>query len=141
MACSTQRCWLYCGYLGASIATGVGRSSVHRADFLDALVTQLPEGIAQFSKRATQVEQQGDEVRVLFTEGTDYRCDLLIGADGIKSALRSHVLEGLGVAPQAPRFTGTRACAKPIGPTASTSTWWTCRRCTWGSTAISSPSR
>ncbi|MNZ84962.1 Salicylate hydroxylase [compost metagenome] len=97
------------GYLGASIAPGVGQSSVHRADFLDALVTHLPEGIAQFSKRATQVEQQGDEVRVLFTDGTDYRCDLLIGADGIKSALRSHVLEGLGVAPQAPRFTGTRA--------------------------------
>ncbi|SDS24612.1 salicylate 1-monooxygenase [Pseudomonas oryzae] len=97
------------GYLGASIAPGVGQSSVHRADFLDALVTHLPEGIAQFSKRATQVEQQGDEVRVLFTDGTDYRCDLLIGADGIKSALRSHVLEGQGGAPQAPRYTGTRA--------------------------------
>ncbi len=97
------------GYLGSTIASGVGQSSVHRADFLDALVTHLPEGIAQFNKRATQVEQQGDEVRVQFADGTDYRCDLLIGADGIKSALRNHVLESLGVAPQAPRYTGTRA--------------------------------
>ncbi len=87
----------------------MGQSSVHRADFIDALVTHLPEGIAQFGKRATQVEQQGGEVQVLFTDGTEYRCDLLIGADGIKSALRSHVLEGQGLAPQVPRFSGTCA--------------------------------
>jgi salicylate hydroxylase len=42
-------------YLGASLAEGVGQSSVHRADFLDALASQLPEGIAQFGKRAVSV--------------------------------------------------------------------------------------
>ncbi|WP_454833418.1 salicylate 1-monooxygenase [Pseudomonas veronii] len=96
-------------YLGATIAPGVGQSSVHRADFLDALVNHLPKGIAQFRKRATQVEQKGGEVQVLFADGTEHRCDLLIGADGIKSALRSHVLEGQGLAPQVPRFSGTCA--------------------------------
>lgn len=96
-------------YLGATIAPGVGQSSVHRADFLDALATQLPEGIAKFGKRATQVEQQSDRLNVLFADGTEYPCDLLIGADGIKSALRDHVLEGQGLVPQTPRFSGTCA--------------------------------
>jgi salicylate hydroxylase len=97
------------GYLGASVAPGVGQSSVHRADFLDALAMHLPAGVAQFSKRAAHIEQQGDNARVVFTDGTDYRCDLLIAADGIKSVLRNHVLEGLGMAPVAPRFSGTCA--------------------------------
>ncbi|MND80896.1 Salicylate hydroxylase [compost metagenome] len=97
------------GYIGASVASGVGQSSVHRADFLDVLASRLPEGVARFNKRAVSVEQQGDAARVLFTDGSDYRGDLLIAADGIKSALRGHVLEGIGAAPATPRFTGTCA--------------------------------
>jgi salicylate hydroxylase len=97
------------GYIGASVAPGVGQSSVHRADFLDVLASHLPEGVARFNKRAASVEQQGDEARVRFTDGTDYRGDLLIAADGIKSSLRGHVLEGIGATPAAPRFTGTCA--------------------------------
>lgn len=97
------------GYIGASVAPGVGQSSVHRADFLDVLASRLPDGVARFNKRAVSVEQLGDETRVLFTDGTDYRSDLLIAADGIKSVIRSHVLDGIGAAPAAPRFTGTCA--------------------------------
>ncbi|MDH4873472.1 salicylate 1-monooxygenase [Pseudomonas sp. BN515] len=97
------------GYIGASVAPGVGQSSVHRADFLDVLASRLPEGVARFNKRAVGVEQQGDEVRVRFTDGSDYVGDLLIAADGIKSAIRGHVLEGIGAAPAAPRFSGTCA--------------------------------
>jgi salicylate hydroxylase len=97
------------GYLGASLAEGVGQSSVHRADFLDALASQLPEGIAQFGKRAIRVEQDAEQARVLFTDGSEHRCDLLIAADGIKSSIRDHVLQGLGHPPAAPRFSGTCA--------------------------------
>jgi salicylate hydroxylase len=96
-------------YLGSSVAEGVGQSSVHRADFLEALASQLPEGIAQFGKRAQRVEQVGDQVSVCFTDGTEHRCDLLIGADGIKSAIRDHVLDGLGAQRVSPRFSGTCA--------------------------------
>jgi len=96
-------------YLGSSVAEGVGQSSVHRADFLDALASQLPAGVARFGKRAQQVEQVGERVRVSFTDGTEHHCDLLIGADGIKSAIRDHVLDGLGVPRVAPRFSGTCA--------------------------------
>lgn len=96
-------------YIGASVAPGVGQSSVHRADFLDVLASRLPEGIARFNKRAVGVEQQGDEASVRFTDGSEYRGDLLIAADGIKSAIRGHVLEGIGAPPAVPRFSGTCA--------------------------------
>ncbi|MCY1407173.1 Salicylate hydroxylase [compost metagenome] len=96
-------------YLGASVAPGVGQSSVHRADFLDALASRLSPGIARFNKRAASIEQYAGEACVVFTDGSDYRGDLLIGADGIKSVTRSHVLEGLGAPAALPRFSGTCA--------------------------------
>lgn len=96
------------GYLGASIAPGVGQSSVHRADFLDVLASRLPDHVASFNKRAVSVEQ-ADDVSVTFTDGTQYHGDLVIAADGIKSAIRNHVLEGKGMPGAAPRFSGTCA--------------------------------
>ncbi|MBK5001948.1 salicylate 1-monooxygenase [Pseudomonas sp. S31] len=96
-------------YLGSSVAKGVGQSSVHRADFLDALACQLPAGVARFGKRAQRVEQDGEQVQVTFTDGSVHRCDLLIGADGIKSSIRDHVLHGLGQPLAEPRFSGTCA--------------------------------
>lgn len=97
------------GYLGASVAQGVGQSSVHRADFLDALANLLPEGIACFDKRAVLVEEAGERVRVHFSDATDYQFDLLIAADGIKSSVRDYVLQGLGQPVVAPRYSGTCA--------------------------------
>lgn len=82
--------------LGATRAPGVGQSSVHRADFLDALATRLPLGMTAFDKRAVGVEQGDDAARVHFADGSHYEGDLLIAADGIKSALRAEVLRPLG---------------------------------------------
>ncbi|WP_024889968.1 salicylate 1-monooxygenase [Luteimonas huabeiensis] len=95
--------------LGATLAPGVGQSSVHRADFLDALAARLPFGMTRFGKRATGVEQADGTARVRFADGSRYDGDVVIAADGIKSALRAEVLRGLGAAPSAPRFTGTCA--------------------------------
>ncbi|MCW0401454.1 salicylate 1-monooxygenase [Xanthomonas sacchari] len=95
--------------LGQTLAPGVGQSSVHRADFLDALATRLPFGLARFGKRAVAVEQDADVARVRFADGSQYEGDVLIAADGIKSAMRGEVLRALGHAPAEPRFTGTCA--------------------------------
>lgn len=96
-------------YLAVSIAPGVGQSSVHRADFLNLLAQQLPENIICFSKRACSVNENEKKVTVNFTDGTNYQCDLLLGADGIKSNLRNYVLHNLSEPLTMPRFSGTCA--------------------------------
>jgi salicylate hydroxylase len=96
-------------YLGASVAKGVGQSSVHRADFLYALASRLPTGVANFDKRAVRVEEKDERVHVHFADGSAHECDLLIAADGIKSNIRDYVLEGLGQPLAAPRYSGTCA--------------------------------
>ncbi|MBT2772364.1 salicylate 1-monooxygenase [Halomonas sp. ISL-60] len=79
-------------YLTASLAPGVGQSSVHRADFLDAIVANLPEGIAHFGKRCVEVKQNSDNATAYFDDGTHFTGDVIIGFDGIKSVVRRHVL-------------------------------------------------
>ncbi|PRD19853.1 UNVERIFIED_CONTAM: nahG [Trichonephila clavipes] len=96
-------------YIGASMAPGVGQSSVHRADFLSVLAESLAEGVATFSKRVVSVEQANEEVKVLFTDGSSYTGDILIGADGIKSTVRDYVLDGSGSNLVSPHFSGTCA--------------------------------
>ena len=96
-------------YLTASLAPGCGQSSVHRADFLDAIVANLPEGIARFGKRCVEVRQDDDGVEVDFEDGSRHRCDILIGFDGIKSAVRDHVLPPEQYGDLGPFWSGTYA--------------------------------
>ncbi|WFM71682.1 salicylate 1-monooxygenase [Halomonas sp. CKK8] len=103
------RRWHDDAYLTATLAPGCGQSSVHRADFLEAIVENLPEGIARFGKRCVAVEQDGEGATAHFADGSTFTGDILIGFDGIKSAVRDHVLppeqhEGLG-----PFWSGTYA--------------------------------
>ncbi|WP_280547758.1 salicylate 1-monooxygenase [Halomonas sp. 11-S5] len=96
-------------YLTATLAPGCGQSSVHRADFLEAIVENLPEGIARFGKRCVAVEQDGDGTTAQFADGTAYTADILIGFDGIKSAVRDHVLSPAQHAELGPFWSGTYA--------------------------------
>ncbi len=96
-------------YLGATLAPGVGQSSIHRADFLDALARRLPDGMAVFGKRACGLQQDASGATLSFTDGTTHRCDLVLAADGIKSGLRAAVLDGHGLRDPGPRFTGSVA--------------------------------
>lgn len=103
------RRWHDDAYLTASMAPGCGQSSVHRADFLDAIVENLPGGIAHFGKRCRSVRQDIDGVTVGFEDDSDFRCDILIGFDGIKSAVREHVLPVEEHGEIAPVWSGTQA--------------------------------
>lgn len=96
-------------YIATSLAPGVGQSSIHRADFLEAMTSILPPEIAHFGKRAIGVDESGGIATVSFSDGTNFTGDLIIAADGIKSALRDHVLSGHGLSNVEPRFTGTCA--------------------------------
>ncbi|TFK91603.1 FAD/NAD(P)-binding domain-containing protein [Polyporus arcularius HHB13444] len=71
----------------------------HRAQFLDVLVSHLPEGVAHFGKRLTTYtnlpkSHGGDTpIALRFADGSTAVCDLLVGCDGIKSTIRKQMLE------------------------------------------------
>lgn len=62
---------------------------IHRRDFVDALHSQLPEGVLQLGHRAEEITDNGDSVTVKFANGTEETFDILVGADGIKSKVRA----------------------------------------------------
>ncbi|PWW30122.1 salicylate 1-monooxygenase [Chromohalobacter israelensis] len=96
-------------YLTASLAPGCGQSSVHRADFLDAIVAHLPKGVTHFGKRCIEVQQDAEGATARFDDGTSFTGDILLGFDGIKSAVRDHVLPPTQYGDLGPFWSGTYA--------------------------------
>lgn len=69
-----------------------GQSSVHRARFLDELVSLVPKNIAHFGKKLTDIEDKGAHVVLHFADGTTAEHSAVIGCDGVKSRTREVVL-------------------------------------------------
>jgi salicylate hydroxylase len=71
-----------------------GMSSVHRARFLEKLVTLIPEGVKRFNKRLVGIEEvvEKGRLRLEFSDETFEEADAVLGADGIHSRV-STVLE------------------------------------------------
>ncbi|KAI5892513.1 FAD/NAD(P)-binding domain-containing protein [Schizophyllum commune H4-8] len=86
------------GYVFYTIKTG-GQLRLHRADFQTALVERLkqvggPQPIC--SKRlVSYTDTAGTPVELAFEDRTNVTCDLLIGADGMKSRVRAAMMEKL----------------------------------------------
>jgi 2-polyprenyl-6-methoxyphenol hydroxylase-like FAD-dependent oxidoreductase len=57
-----------------------------------ALRDALPANSYRLGKRLTRVAQDADSVTAMFADGTSERGDLLIGADGVRSAVRAQYL-------------------------------------------------
>ncbi|OAP64239.1 hypothetical protein AYL99_00211 [Fonsecaea erecta] len=85
--------------------------NVHRAAFLDAMVDLLPGGfqggLVSFNKRCTDVQEDGERVKVHFADGTSQTFDAVIGCDGVKSRVRN-ILHGEQEKYE-PQFTGKYA--------------------------------
>ncbi|KAH8084324.1 hypothetical protein BXZ70DRAFT_568948 [Cristinia sonorae] len=66
---------------------------IHRADFLKVFVNHTTTGCtSHFSKKLLSYEDAaGRPVTLKFADGTTATCDLLVGADGVKSAVRSNM--------------------------------------------------
>ncbi|WPH02183.1 Hypothetical protein R9X50_00503800 [Acrodontium crateriforme] len=78
-----------------TLANEMGVMSVHRANFLDAMVKLVPDGITQFNKRLESIEEPdslNDKVKIKFQDGTEALADAVIGCDGIKSRTRAWML-------------------------------------------------
>ena len=69
---------------------------MHRAEFHNILFRHLPSHVATHTnKRLVSYLDSGDvntPIRLVFADGTEETCDILVGADGIKSRIQKAVL-------------------------------------------------
>jgi salicylate hydroxylase len=77
---------------------------IHRGDFIDALLGVLPEGMVRVGHRLETVEDRGDRAVLTFANGQTAEADLVVGADGIKSTVRTQLFSD-----QQPVFAGEHA--------------------------------
>ena len=67
--------------------------SMHRARFLEKLVEGIPKERAHLKKRLVKIEDKDSGGVILhFKDGTTAVADAVIGAEGIRSVVREHVL-------------------------------------------------
>jgi salicylate hydroxylase len=77
---------------------------IHRGDFIDALLGVLPAGMVRVGHRLESVADRGDSSVLTFANGETVEADLVVGADGIKSAVRRQLFGD-----QEPVFAGEHA--------------------------------
>jgi 2-polyprenyl-6-methoxyphenol hydroxylase-like FAD-dependent oxidoreductase len=69
------------------IQVGVARANLHRM-----LIDAQAEGVLHLSSSCTGFRQDAEGVTALFADGSEARGDVLIGADGLKGVIRTHLL-------------------------------------------------
>jgi salicylate hydroxylase len=80
---------------------GAPHITIHRADLLAVISSALPTGRVHLGHRLTDFTDEGDRVEVRFDNGERIVPDILVGADGIHSAVRSMLF-----GEEAPQFAG-----------------------------------
>lgn len=83
---------------------GSPQLTLHRADLLAELEGALPAGTLQLGRRLVGLEESADGMALTFDDGNGETADLVIGADGIHSAVRTAVFGA-----ETPDFTGVVA--------------------------------
>ena len=95
---------------------GATGCSVHRADLLDVLAGDCPTAAKRYdSARAASASKPANRrLARKFQDGTEIEADVIIGADGIHSAVRASIF-----GPDKPRFTGKICCRWSVPATPS----------------------
>jgi salicylate hydroxylase len=91
-----------------AVVFGSASATVHRADLLDVLAGSLPGEIVMLGARCVDVEADGEVAVARFQDGSEVEADIIVGADGIHSAVRASLF-----GPDAPRFTG-KICYRSV---------------------------
>jgi salicylate hydroxylase len=89
---------------------GAPNLTLHRVDLLNVLSGALKTTEIRLGKRAVAVEQRERAAVARFADGSEIEADIVVGADGIHSAVRKSLF---GV--DAPRFTGC-ICWRGMAP-------------------------
>jgi salicylate hydroxylase len=80
--------------LGSIAEFGEPRSrQIHRAHLLDVLLEKVPSHKISKNKRLVSIEwhESTDDYTLSFQDGTTAEADIIVGCDGIKSAVRRHL--------------------------------------------------
>lgn len=70
---------------------GVQNHAIHRADLHEILVAKLGVDQLRLNKRLSTIGPYGDGYVLNFEDGTELEADFVIGADGIRSVVRSQL--------------------------------------------------
>lgn len=89
---------------------GAAYYGYHRADLHELLRSKVPAESIRLATRCVGVRDEGDRAVAVLADGTEVAGDVVIGADGIHSAVRASLF-----GPEAPRFTGN-ACWRGMTP-------------------------
>lgn len=84
---------------------------VHRSDLHRLLSEAVPASSIHLRKRVRSVDSRGGTVGLSFEDGSSAEADVVVGADGIRSAVRACLFGGEG-----PQYAGTM-CWRALAPT------------------------
>ncbi|GAA1504722.1 FAD-dependent monooxygenase [Agromyces terreus] len=70
---------------------GGGFIGLLRPDLYTRMLAALPDGVLQTGRELASIDDHGDGVTLAFTDGETFETPVLIGADGIDSAVRRHL--------------------------------------------------
>jgi salicylate hydroxylase len=84
---------------------------VHRSDLHRLLSEAVPQQSINLGKRCRAIEERNGAVGLTFEDGSGAEADVVIGCDGIRSAVRAGLFGGEG-----PRYAGTM-CWRALAPT------------------------
>jgi 6-hydroxynicotinate 3-monooxygenase len=89
--------------LGAHVVRMYGAPyvTVHRAEMHALMIEALAPGTIEFAKRLVVIEDRGEDVELCFADGTTAVADIVVGADGVNSLVREHLL-----GPEPPIYSG-----------------------------------
>ena len=103
--------------------------TAHRADLHNVIASAVPAGTVRLGRRCTGVSVRGDRVVLGFDDGSTAEAEVVIGADGVHSAVRGAVTDpspagtpgicafrAIVPADRAPQFARRRAQTLWIGP-------------------------